>query len=237
MLALLATVTSALLLQPANSRRGGMPVCEASTTANLYDPAVRMHDYEDNIAQYLVDLHDSRGTFDFCGGMLFQLVLSDALRAYLAGVGKGSTGQPVVFDANTRRMAQIPGYVKSQNADNVRVFHGREVRQVPDAAGGQQFVLHLSLANGDDPEGWTPQELARYDGWGHDSGREWRKAEQLEREGFSSFSSKFGEAALGLHHRFYLHLDQEQRLWLSAEDGCEGVVSKGRARKPGWLPL
>jgi len=99
------------------------------------------------------------------------------------------------------------------------------------------FVLHLSLANGDDPEGWSKQELARYDGWGHDSGREWRKGEQYEREGFATFRSKFGANAFGLHHRFYWHFDNEERLWLSAEDGCEGVASQGRARKATWLPF
>lgn len=34
--------------------------------------------------------------------------------------------------------------------------------QVASAAGGMGFVLHLSLANGSDAEGWTKQEIAEY---------------------------------------------------------------------------
>lgn len=204
----------------------------------LYEPAERDAHYKGNFAQYVVDLHDSKATFDFCGGMLFQLCLSDALREHLANAATGNGGdQPVVFDKSKTRMASIPNYGRSEAADNINIFHGREVRQVPDAAGGMNFVLHLSLANGNDPEGWSKQELARYDGWGHDSGREWRKGEQYEREGFTSFRNKFGADAFGLHHRFYWHFDHEGRLWLSAEDGCEGVASQGRARKPMWRPF
>jgi hypothetical protein len=72
-------------------------------------------------------------------------------------------------------------------------------------------------------EGWTQPEVAGYDGWGHDSKRTWRKGDRLESEGFKSFRSKFGAAAFALHHRFYLHFDRANRLWLSAEDGCEGT--------------
>jgi hypothetical protein len=81
-------------------------------------------------------------------------------------------------------------------------------------------VLHLSLAGvvGNDLDGWTPQELAEYDGWGHDNSRVWRNGERLEAEGFSSF----GSSAFALHHRFYLYLDRNNSLWLAAEDGCEG---------------
>ena len=32
--------------------------------------------FKGNVAQYLVDLHDARAVFDFCGGMMFQLDLS-----------------------------------------------------------------------------------------------------------------------------------------------------------------
>ena len=33
---------------------------------DLYEPATR-DAYKGNLAQYLVDLHDARSTFDFCG--------------------------------------------------------------------------------------------------------------------------------------------------------------------------
>lgn len=200
---------------------------------SLYEPATREQTYGTDLAKYMVDLHDSRATFDFCGGMMFQLVLSDTLRSHLASVAESgnSDKQPVVFDAGKRRMNQIEGYGRAADADNIRVFHGREVRQIPDAAGGMGFAIHLSMAGEDDPEGWTPQELAGYDGWGHDSGRTWRNGERLEQEGFETFRKKFGPAAYTLHHRFYLHLDQRKQMWLSAEDGCEGQPAAAPAPK------
>lgn len=153
--------------------------------------------------------------------MLFQLSLTAKLRAHLAHVAQSGECGPVVFDAAASRMAMIPGYSRDATADNVRLFHGREIRKVPSAKGGMGFVLQLSFA-GEDPEGWTPQELEEYDGWGHDAQRTWRNGERLEREGFGTFRHQFGAAAFGLHHRFYLHLDRKNRVWLSAEDGCEG---------------
>ena len=43
----------------------------------------RDESYKGNMAKYLVDLHDSKAVFDFCGGMMFQLVLSDRLKIKL----------------------------------------------------------------------------------------------------------------------------------------------------------
>jgi hypothetical protein len=83
-------------------------------------------------------------------------------------------------------------------------------------------VIHLSLADSDDPEGWTKQEVEGYDGWAHDSGRDWRTGERLEQEGFRDFRKKFGDSAYTLSHRFYLHSDRSGNMWLAAEDGCEG---------------
>ena len=54
-------------------------------------------------------------------------------------------------------MFMTPGYSQDAHADNVKVFHGREIRQVPNAAGGMGFVLQLSMAEGD-PEGWTAED-------------------------------------------------------------------------------
>ena len=164
---------------------------------------------------------------------MFQLVLSDKLRSHLTLVAEGGGGvdqQPVAFAAAHSRMASIPGYTQTADADNAKVFHGREVRKVPSAAGGMSFVIHLTHTE-EDPEGWTPQEVARYDGWGHDSGREWRQGQQLESEGFATFRSKFGADAFALHHRFYLHLDGGNQLWLSAEDGCEGFPAPAPEKK------
>jgi hypothetical protein len=199
----------------------------ASSSTRLFDPKERDAHYQNNVARYLLDLHDTKSTFDFCGGMMFQLVLTDALRAHL----QQTTEQPVIHDASQPRMAMIPNYSRTAQADNVHIFHGREIRQVPDAAGGMGMVLQLSLAGQPDPEGWTPQEQDRYDGWGHDSGREWRKGLQLEQEGFTNFREKFGPAAFSLHHRFYLHYDGSNRMWLSAEDGCEGTPAAAPVKR------
>jgi len=129
-------------------------------------------------------------------------------------------------------MQNLPDYQQNANADNVHLFHGREIRKVPTAAGGMGFVLQLSLADGDDPEGWTFEEIKGYDGWGHDVGRTWRTGEKLEEEGFTDFRNKFGPDSFALHHRFYLHKDGNDRIWLSAEDGCEGTPSAGQASNP-----
>merc|ERR1712129_358239 len=154
---------------------------------------------------------------------MFQLVLSEKLRDHLADVATNGGEQPSIFDASKSRMFNIPNYAKNDDADNVRLFHGREIRKVPDAEGGMGFVLQLSLAGVDDPEGWTVKEIEGYDGWGHDAGRVWRKGSVLEEEGFKTFRKRFGLESFALHHRFYLHFDSDNRMWLSAEDGCEGT--------------
>lgn len=183
-----------------------------------------------NVAQYLVDLHDAGAVFNFCGSLFFQLSLSTKLKEHLMLVAQekeNQSRQPVIFDASADRLAKTSGYTQSAGADNVRTFHGREVRQVPSANGGMGCVLQLCLANEEDPEGWTKQEIGDYNGWAHDSRRPWRKGGQLEREGFGSFRSKFGGTAYTLHHRFYLHFDRRNQIWLSAEDGCEGEPIRG----------
>ena len=79
-------------------------------------------------------------------------------------------------------MHSIPAYKKSASADEVNVFHGREVRKVKDANGGMGFVLQLTSSK-DDPEGWSKQEIEEYNGWNHDIGRQWRKASDYASEG------------------------------------------------------
>ena len=109
-------------------------------TGGCWQPKIQM-----NIAQHLVNLHDSHAVFDFCGGMMFQLVLSQKLRSHLSAVANSMNGQPVVFDAAYNRMARIPGYSQDAKADNIRIFHGREIRKVPNAAGGS-FSLEDSAS-------------------------------------------------------------------------------------------
>lgn len=204
-----------------------MPPISKPGAGPLVDPQSRDAKYGTpmNSAQYLVDLHDSEAVFNFCGSLMFQLSLSPRLREHLEGVAKGEAGagqQPIIYDSSCERMFKTEGYTKTADADNVCAFHGREIRDVPTAAGGQGCVLHLAMANEADPEGWTASEIADYNGWQHDSGRPWRRGAQLERDGFQGFQEKFGPAAYGLHHRFYLHYDWKNAMWLSAEDGCEG---------------
>jgi hypothetical protein len=94
------------------------------------------------------------------------------------------------------------------------------------------MVLQLSLANANDPEGWTKGEFEGYDGWGHDSGRDWRTGDRLEQEGFKGFRDRYGPKSFALNHRFYLHYDMLNRLWLSAEDGCEGTPASTNGNNP-----
>merc|ERR1719269_183512 len=113
----------------------------------LENPMRRDRDYAGNAARYLVDLHEKRAVFDFCGGMMFQLVLTDALVEKLKGP---DAPKVVIHDAATRRMAQVPGYDKSNFAD------------------------------------------------------------------VAGFRERYGPNSFTLNHRFYLHLDNTNQLWLSA---------------------
>jgi hypothetical protein len=221
LLFLVSTLASVSSFTPATSSSSYSKLM--ATPAHLVEPKERNAHYSENVAQYLVDLHDNQATFNFCGGMMFQLVLSEKLREHLLE----TKNQPVIADASKRRMHNLPDYQQTADADNVHVFHGREIRKVPTAAGGMGFVLQLSLADGDDPEGWTAAEIEGYDGWAHDVGRTWRRGDILEKEGFKDFRKKFGPDSFALHHRFYLHKDGNDRMWLSAEDGCEGTPSTG----------
>mmetsp|Transcript_2532 Transcript_2532/g.5392 ORF Transcript_2532/g.5392 Transcript_2532/m.5392 type:complete len:297 (-) Transcript_2532:268-1158(-) len=227
---------------------------EDTSKSHLYIPSERDERYQGNIARYLLDLNDEGATFDFCGGMMFQLVLSDKLATHLETVAASQhmkDDQPIMHPASQPLMSRIPNYHKSANANNISIFHGRELRKIPSANGGNGFVLQLSYAdpagvessdaaagkgadagwNGQavDPQGWSSEEIATYDGWRGDSFRKWRKGPMYESEGFGTFSKEFGNDAFGLNHRFFLHLDDQSRMWLCAEDGCEGTPSAGRS--------
>lgn len=229
---------------------------DASTDESyLYVPSERDEHYQGNIAKYLLDLDDVGATLDFCGGMMFQLVLSDKLKSHLQTISSNNNNnQPVIHPATQPLMNRTPDYQKSAAADNISIFHGRELRKIPTANGGMGFVLQLSYADPSgaaspideshvagkgadtawsgkalDPQGWSSEEISTYDGWRGDSFRQWRKGSMYEAEGFDSFSTEFGKEAFGLNHRFFLHLDDRERMWLSAEDGCEGTPSEGRS--------
>lgn len=200
--------------------------------SHLYDPAARAATYGGNHARYLLDLDaNASTTFNFCGGMMFGVSLSPRLREHLeevAAAGEADPRQPVVYGKEVRRMSMRPeGHDLDARADNARLFHGREVRQAENAAGGGGMLIHLSFAGepGDDAEGWTSEELEEYSGWLSDRQRRWRDGALLESEGFETFGARFGAKAFTLHHKFYLHVDAGNNFWLSAEDGCEGVAT------------
>lgn len=228
-----------------------------SSKSHLFIPSERDEYYQGNVAQYLLDLHNEGATFNFCGGMMFQLVLSEKLQTHLKSVvaEKDKQKQPIIHPAAQPLMKFIPNYKKSSFADNISIFHGRELRKIPTANGGMGFVLQLSYAdpsataseggvslsstalgkgadtewNGNpvDPQGWSSEEITTYDGWRSDRFRQWRKCSTYETEGYITFGKEFGNEAFGLNHRFYLHLDDNQRMWLCAEDGCEGTPADG----------
>jgi hypothetical protein len=172
--------------------------------------------------------------------MMFQLVLSTRLKSHLQTVVSAQKEQPIIHPSDQQLMSRIPKYQKSSYADNISTFHGREIRRVPNAKGGMGFVLQLSYSDPStysnessndgkaaDPEGWSTEEISTYDGWRGDQFRKWRSAAIYESEGFSDFATMFGNEAYGLNHRFYLHSDNGGKMWLSAEDGCEGTPKEG----------
>jgi len=137
------------------------------------------------------------------------------------------------------------------------------LRKVNDANGGMGLLLQLSYAdpsgslstiNGSkgggenkgatakwsgtnvDTQGWSADEISTYDGWRSDKVRQWRDAKMYETEGVS-FTNIYGEKAFGLNHRFFLHFDVRNRMWLCAEDGCEGTPSEGKAKSAGGEPF
>ena len=88
-----------------------------------------------------------------------------------------------------------------------------------------------------DPQGWSESEITTYDGWRSDTFRQWRNARMYESEerGYSNFSQEMGKEAYGLHHRFFLHYDDRGRMWLCAEDGCEGTPIDYESKQRGGL--
>jgi hypothetical protein len=233
--------------------------------SQLFTPTERDEIYGTNIAQYLLDLNDDGTTFNFCGGMMFQLQLTDKLRSHLASVATASTTatdeknnsnkQPIIHPSSMPLMNLIPNYEKSAFADNISIFHGRELRKVNNANGGMGLLLQLSYADPSgslstindskgggenkgatakwsgtnvDTQGWSADEISAYDGWRSDKVRQWRDAKMYETEGVS-FTNIYGEKAFGLNHRFFLHFDVKNRMWLCAEDGCEGTPSEGKS--------
>ena len=140
--------------------------------SQLYDPAARAATYGGNHARYLLDLDaNAFTTFNFCGGMMFGVSLSPRLREHLeevASAGEADPRQPVVYGKEVRRMSMRPeGHDLDARADNARLFHGREVRQAENAAGGGGMLIHLSFAGepGDDAEGGrTRRRMSTRDG-------------------------------------------------------------------------
>ena len=201
----------------------------------FYDPAQRGRQVRRNIAQYLVDCHDTPG-------VTLQLLRGhDVWPRPLPGAEGTPRGrspppvrttrrQPKLYDASVARMSMKPdGYAKDASADDATVFHGREVRKVSAArtAPASTMFIHLCRGQGRHREGWSAEEIEEHSGWMSDrgGGGRWRDGGVCAAEaGADWYRAKFGPEAFGLHHRFYLHLDGGDNFWLSAEDGCEGVA-------------
>lgn len=92
----LGFATASLLVSRAPARAGS-PTCAEAAMAPIQ---LADDKFTGNVAQYLVDLHDSKAAFDFCGGMLFQLRLSDMLRADLVERAKSDAGQVTGHHSN-----------------------------------------------------------------------------------------------------------------------------------------
>ena len=92
----LGFATASLLVSRAPARAGS-PTCAEAAMAPIQ---LADDKFSGNVAQYLVDLHDSKAAFDFCGGMLFQLRLSDMLRADLVERAKSDAGQVTGHHSN-----------------------------------------------------------------------------------------------------------------------------------------
>jgi hypothetical protein len=95
--------------------------------------------------------------------------------------------RPYLQPHTAHRMASLPEYARDASADDATIFHGREIRGVTGARGGVSMVIHLSLANGEDPEGWTSGEREDYAGWLSDRQRRWRDGNVFAEEGFAGF--------------------------------------------------
>lgn len=201
----------------------------------LCDPQERDARYGKNVAKFLLDCESHPSTtFNFCGGMRFGLSFTRKLRERLEKMASDEGGENVIVqESNVGRMYMMDGYEQSAHADNVSLFHGREVRRVSTFGEKSGMMIQLSLANEDDEEGWTKQEIEEYSGWLSDQQRRWRDGDALESEGVANFKSKYGQEAYTLHHRFYLHSDNVGGFWLSAEDGCEGVAQDMNSRRDG----
>ena len=81
------------------SQRAAAATSAEMTDVALENPTCRDRDYADNAARYLVDLHEKKAVFDFCGGMMFQLVLTDALVDETQRPGRAQSRHPRRGDA------------------------------------------------------------------------------------------------------------------------------------------
>ncbi|KAL3793576.1 hypothetical protein ACHAW5_002856 [Stephanodiscus triporus] len=221
------TVTATAFLHPSVAAKIERAVASAvamsststSTTAGassnsksrMYVPSERDEHYGDNIARYLLDLNEE-----------------------VASSPHDPSRQPIVRPASQSLMNRVPDYERSSHADNIYAdpYGTRTTTTSTSAVDG---VVVPSGKGADsawdgravDDQGWSNEEIATYDGWRSDRVRQWRNARTYAAEGFDRFSEVFGDKAYGLNHRFFLHYDDRGRMWLCAEDGCEGTPSEG----------
>jgi hypothetical protein len=116
-------------------------------------------------------------------GLSFTRKFRERLETKARNFGETDDGNVVVQESNVSRMYMMDGYEQSAFADNESIFHGREVRKVSTFGEKSGMMIQLSLANEDDDEGWTKEEIEEYSGWLSDQQRKWRDGDALESEG------------------------------------------------------
>ena len=82
---------------------------------------------------------------------MFQLVITDALKDHLLSASfqqndaddtdTDTAKEDVMVYQQTPRMHLTPEYQRSSAADNVKYFHGREIRNVPFAGDGYDLTI------------------------------------------------------------------------------------------------
>lgn len=175
-----------------------------------------------NKARYLLDLAAQGVYLHYYGDeQIFLLALSPKLKQRLEIVASEPTSphMPTVYGVDalsggTCDWSKIPWSTSSSGADAEHVFYGREIRQALKTQYGN--AIHLSLGPGEDPEGWTDEEMEEnFKFWQaiHKDGESVGDADGLRqfRDDIASkiggtFKERWGSAVTTKAHRFALQM-------------------------------
>lgn len=179
-----------------------------------------------NAAQYLLDL-DAQGIYLHYYGdqQIFLLVLSPKLRDRLHKASSGFNASQMPLAYGTEHLSggkcnwgDTPGWSSRHRphsgADARTVFYGRELRHAPNTLFGN--AIHLSLGPEEDPEGWTPDEIAEnYKFWRaiQQEGKSVGEADALRQfrhdvgsQLGGTFMQRWGQRPVTKAHRFALQM-------------------------------